>query len=99
MASVEFLLVHAVSPAGAAQNRKALDWIKRLGCQNTAADPPPLFFSLLQIQVLGLHRSKYITELEVGDSQGQSSVLVNPAVPELPGGLGKSQLLWQNTDR
>lgn len=44
MASVEFLLVHAVSPAGAAQNRKALDWIKRLGCQNTAADPPPLFF-------------------------------------------------------
>lgn len=43
MASVEFLGVHAVSPAGAAQNRKALDWIKRLGCQNTATDFPIFF--------------------------------------------------------
>lgn len=45
MASVEFLGVHAVSPAGAAQNRKALDWIKRLGCQNTATDSPIFFFA------------------------------------------------------
>lgn len=61
MASVEILLIHAVSPAGASQNRKALDWIKRLGCQNTATDS--LFFSLslslLQIQVPGLHGSMY----------------------------------------
>lgn len=67
MASVEFLGVHAVSPAGAAQNRKALDWIKRLGCQNTATDSP--FFSLLQIQVPGLRRGTNATELEAGDSQ------------------------------
>lgn len=88
MASVEILLIHAVSPAGASQNRKALDWIKRLGCQNTATDSP--IFSLLQIQVPGLHRSTYTTELEPGGSQGQSSDLANPAEPELPGGLGKS---------
>lgn len=68
MASVEFLGVHAVYPAGAAQNRKALDWIKRLGCQNTATDSP-IFFSLLQIQVPGLRRGTNATELEAGDSR------------------------------
>lgn len=88
MASVEFLGVHAVSPAGAAQNRKALDWIKRLGCQNTATDFPIFFFA--QIQVPGLRRGTNATELEAGESRAPSSDLANPAVPEAPGVLGKS---------
>lgn len=91
MASVEILLIHAVSPAGASQNRKALDWIKRLGCQNTATDS--LFFFSLSLFApdpsTWAPRKHVYPGLEAGDSQGQSSDLANPAEPESPGVFGE----------